>query len=106
MHSLRGLLADEVYFCKRMDVDLFHKIIEKGELECQNMFTLEETFDDSTKRCVRDKENIYFYFKLYEDHFFYYDDIQINFPIVKVVNKKIFINFLDDANYYFNQILK
>lgn len=104
INSLNSILLEEVYYCENINIDLFNEIVQKGELENKNNFTLEETFDDFMKRCIRGRENIYFYFKLHEEHFFSYKNIEINMPIIKVINIKSFIDFLEKINIYFNKI--
>ena len=103
IHSLERLLIDEVYFCEKINMGLFCELVKEGKLENKNMFTLEETFDDFMKRCIRSKENFYFYFKLYEEHFFNYDNTQENMPIIKTVCINQFVDFLDSIKFYFNQ---
>ena len=44
--------------------------------------TLEETFDDFSKRAARNKDTVYFTWFLYSDHFFEYKD--------NVANKVVF----------------
>ena len=101
MNSLESLLVEEIYFCEKMDKDLFHEIIREGKLENENIFTLEETFDDLMKRCIRDRENFYFYFKLYEEHFFSYENITVNTPMIKIVSINKFVEFLNELKSYF-----
>ena len=50
INSLESLLVEEIYFCEKMDKDLFREIIREGKLENENIFTLEETFDDFMKK--------------------------------------------------------
>lgn len=100
--SLEELLINKIYFCEKINADLFCEIVGKGELENKNIFTLEETFDDFMKRCIRSKENFYFYFKLYKEHFFNYENIQEDTPIIKIISINKFIDFLDDVKFYFN----
>lgn len=85
-----------------MDKDLFREIIREGKLENENIFTLEETFDDFMKRCVRNNDYLYFYFKLWEGHFFDYKNIQVGVPIIKVIKMNAFIDFLNKLKLYFD----
>ncbi|UNU73958.1 hypothetical protein LU293_03415 [Moraxella nasovis] len=102
--SLESLLLENVYFYENMNIDVFTKMALGGELENKNAFTLEDTFDDFMKRCIRSKDNLYFYFKLYTDHFFEYKNIDVNVPIIKIISVKNFDLFLSDIKYFFNNI--
>ena len=104
--SLESLLLENIYFCENMNIDIFTKIVLNGELEDKNNFTLEDTFDDFMKRCIRGEDNLYFYFKLYKDHFFEYEDVDANVPIIKVVSIKNFNLFLVDIKCFFNNIVE
>ncbi|RKL85743.1 hypothetical protein D6D65_08955 [Moraxella catarrhalis] len=101
INSLESLLVEEIYFCEKMDRDLFREIIREGKLENENIFTLEETFDYFMKRCIRDRGNFYFYFKLYEEHFFSYENITVNTPMIKIVSINKFVEFLNELKSYF-----
>lgn len=101
INSLESLLVEEIYFCEKMDKDLFREIIREGKLENENIFTLEETFDDFMKRCIRDRGNFYFYFKLYEEHFFSYKNTTVNTPMIKIVSINKFVEFLNELKSYF-----
>ncbi|MGY4676060.1 hypothetical protein ACWIWA_11070, partial [Ursidibacter arcticus] len=59
INSLDSILLEDVYFCENMNMDLFCELVLSGELENKNNFTLEETFDDFMKRCVRSSEDLY-----------------------------------------------
>ena len=98
--SLESILLEEVYFCEKININLFNDIVSRGELENKNYFTLEETFDDFMKRCIRGKENLYFYFKLYKEHFFDYENTQVNIPIIKTISIENFKSFLNDIKIY------
>ncbi|QBQ64785.1 hypothetical protein EXH44_10815 [Actinobacillus indolicus] len=98
--SLDSILLEDVYFCENINIDLFYDLVLSGKLESRNNFTLEETFDDFMKRCIRSRENLYFYFKLYKDHYFNYENTQENIPIIKTIIIERFNSFLRDLKLY------
>lgn len=100
INSLDSILLEDIYFCENINIDLFYDLVLSGELESRNNFTLEETFDDFMKRCIRSRENLYFYFKLYKDHYFNYENIQENIPIIKTISIERFTSFLRDLKLY------
>lgn len=100
INSLDSILLEDVYFCENINIDLFYDLVLSGKLESRNNFTLEETFDDFMKRCIRSRENLYFYFKLYKDHYFNYENTQENIPIIKTISIERFHSFLRDLKLY------
>lgn len=87
---------EDVYFCENININLFYDLVLSGKLESKNNFTLEETFDDFMERCIRGRENLYFYFRLYKDHYFNYENI----PIIKTISIERFNSFLRDLKLY------
>ena len=71
--NLRELLQDPFYKNYNLTSDNFaENLCINNELIKHYNLTLEETFDDFSKRGVRNQESIFFLFKLHENPFFTY----------------------------------
>ncbi|BFM35254.1 hypothetical protein [Acinetobacter towneri] len=68
----------------------------KGLLSENYRITLEETFDDFSKRAARNNNTIYFTWFLYEDHFFEYKDNIVNKVIFSKCKSLDLLNLIDD----------
>lgn len=99
--SLDSLVSDDTYFYPSMTDELFTDMVFHGDLENSYMFTLEETFDDFMKRCIRTDKKMYFYFKLYSEHFFDYPNITADVPVIKMIPIHEFMDFLQKIKAYF-----
>ena len=74
--NLRELLQDPFYKNYNLTSDNFaENLCINNELIKHYILTLEETFDDFSKRGVRNQESIFFLFKLHENPFFTYPNL-------------------------------
>ena len=74
--NLRELLQDPFYKNYNLTSDNFaENLCINNELIKHYNLTLEETFDDFSKRGVRNQESIFFLFKLHENPFFTYPNL-------------------------------
>ena len=74
--NLRELLQDPFYKNYNLTSDNFaENLCINNELIKHYNLTLEETFDDFSKRGVRNQESIFFLFKLHENRFFTYPNL-------------------------------
>ena len=74
--NLRELLQDPFYKNYNLTADNFaENFCINNELIKHYNLTLEETFDDFSKRGVRNQESIFFLFKLHENPFFTYPNL-------------------------------
>lgn len=74
--NLRELLQDPFYKNYNLTSDNFYEnLCINNELIKHYNLTLEETFDDFSKRGVRNQESIFFLFKLHENPFFTYPNL-------------------------------
>lgn len=99
---LEQLLTNSDYFCSKINLELFCAMVANKELEHKNICVFEDPISDFMKRCVRNNDYLYFYFKLCEGHFFDYKNIQVGVPIIKVIEMNAFIDFLNKLKLYFD----
>ncbi|MPX19025.1 hypothetical protein [Moraxella catarrhalis] len=94
LHDIKRLIHDDYYFCNDINNDNFMSFFKTndGKIIDNYYFTLEETFDDFTKRSIRNKVDIFFYFYLNKKPFFCYDDLSPESEIYIQVPMKEFVN--------------
>jgi len=83
INSLKSLLTDSYYYSNSINDENYEIFFyPEGVISDNYRITLEETFDDFSKRAARNKDTVYFTWFLYSDHFFEYKD--------NVANKVVF----------------
>ena len=97
IYSLKNLLNDNYYYSNVINDENCKKFFyPKGLLSENYRITLEETFDDFSKRAARNNNTIYFTWFLYEDHFFEYKDNIVNKVIFSKCKSLDLLNLIDD----------
>lgn len=75
INSLKSLLTDNYYYSNSISDDNYEILFySEGVVSDNYRITLEETFDDFSKRAARNNDTVYFTWFLYLDHFFEYKD--------------------------------
>lgn len=98
--SLECLCNDKHYYINNIDLYRFSELVKDNKLE-EYKFTLEDTFDDFMKRCVRNNNTMFFYLKLYDEHFFSYKENSYNTPVIKYIPIAEYAHFLNVIRKYF-----
>ena len=97
IYSLKNLLNDNYYYSNVInDENCKNFFYPNGLLSENYRITLEETFDDFSKRAARNNNTIYFTWFLYEDHFFEYKDNIVNKVIFSKCKSLDLLNLIDD----------
>ncbi|HHP0320377.1 MULTISPECIES: hypothetical protein [Acinetobacter calcoaceticus/baumannii complex] len=85
INSLKSLLTDDYYYSNSISDENYEIFFyPEGVVSDNYRITLEETFDDFSKRAARNNDTVYFTWFLYPDHFFEYKD---NIPNKLVFSK-------------------
>lgn len=96
MGEMESIVQDNCYLNENARIDNIESILfnEYGELVDIYRITIEETFDDFSKRVVRNNESIFFYFKLFSNAFFEYSEVKENEDILECISKKDYVDAL------------
>lgn len=97
MGEMESIIQDNYYLNDNASIDNIESILfnEYDELVDMYRITIEETFDDFSKRVVRSNESIFFYFKLFSDAFFEYSEVKENEDILECISKKDYVDALE-----------
>lgn len=76
--ALKDILENDHYYNRSINDSNFKSFFYEDKVICDSFrVTLEETFDDFSKRVVRNDNDIYFTWFLYADHFFNYPENKV-----------------------------
>ena len=77
--ALKEIIENDYYQIDGVDDSNFKDIFYKDGVLCDNFrVTFEESFDDFSRRVLRNKNSIYFTSFLYVDHYFDYPELKVN----------------------------
>jgi len=97
MGEMESIVQDNYYLNENASIDNIESILfnEYGELVDMYRITIEETFDDFSKRVVRNNESIFFYFRLYSNTFFNYPEVKENKEVLEYISKKDYVDAVE-----------
>ena len=95
--SLESILESNYHMNEMATIDNIRSILFNGygELVDTYRITLEDTFDDFSKRIIRNRDNIFFCFKLHENPFFKYPNMNADEYIIECIPKEYYVSALD-----------
>ena len=96
MGEMESIVQDHCYLNENARIDNIESILfnEYGELVDMYRVTIEETFDDFSKRVVRNNESIFFYFKLFSNTFFEYSEVKKDKDVLECISQKDYVDAL------------
>lgn len=102
MGEMESIVQDKCYLNENARIDNIESILFDEYCELVDMYrvTIEETFDDFSKRVVRNNESIFFYFKLFRNAFFEYPEIKENKDVLECISKKDYVHALEFLKKY------